>query len=76
MAMNSKNVNCIPRCIICLDNSNKNREFIFKCSHSFHGVCIDKWLRNNRTCPSCRASIDPINAELVKRLVRTPDNFR
>jgi hypothetical protein len=64
----------IPRCVICLDNSNKNREFMFKCGHSFHGECVTQWLRNNRTCPTCRAVIDPYIAELVKRLVRTPDN--
>lgn len=27
------------------------------CKHSFHAVCIDKWLNSQSNCPVCRASI-------------------
>lgn len=30
---------------------------IKKCGHKFHLSCLDKWLENKITCPSCRADI-------------------
>lgn len=30
---------------------------ITKCGHKFHLECLDKWLENKITCPSCRADI-------------------
>jgi hypothetical protein len=28
-----------------------------RCGHSFHGDCIDQWLRKNVTCPVCRVAV-------------------
>ncbi len=28
------------------------------CNHGFHKKCIDKWLKNNLSCPMCRKEID------------------
>lgn len=30
---------------------------ITKCGHKFHLECLDRWLENKITCPSCRADI-------------------
>jgi len=26
------------------------------CSHTFHGKCIDEWMKHSRTCPLCRVN--------------------
>ena len=41
-------------CAICLDKINDNISLL-KCSHIFHGKCLDKWY--NKTCPICRKEI-------------------
>jgi hypothetical protein len=48
-------------CSICYDNYNLNeykRELF--CQHVFHKKCIDKWLKNNLSCPMCRQDIGDI----------------
>eukprot|EP00249_Psilotum_nudum_P021793 c28249_g1_i1 orf=441-1598(+) len=45
-------------CCICLsayDDGAELREL--PCSHHFHCICIDKWLRINATCPLCKYNI-------------------
>ena len=43
------------QCAICLDTMINNRPTtITKCKHKFHSECIDKWLRDHNTYPSCR----------------------
>lgn len=29
------------------------------CNHSFHIDCIDKWLTDNKCCPTCKQEQDP-----------------
>lgn len=45
-------------CSICQERF-KLREYIreLKCSHIYHKKCIDKWLKDNLTCPYCRSDI-------------------
>lgn len=41
-------------CAICLETvSQKNVEWL-PCCHSFHKICIDKWLEEKHSCPTCR----------------------
>lgn len=62
---NDNNTYC-KECVICKkslfepsyemvsDNANilNDTEIIIgKCGHIFHGDCLDKWLKNNETCP-------------------------
>ena len=31
-----------------------NINFTTKCNHLFHKICIDKWVKINNSCPTCR----------------------
>ena len=44
-------------CPICMDPIDDAELEIFMCLHSFHRVCIARWLRLKRTCPLCREEI-------------------
>ena len=46
-------------CAICQENIENNNVIrkIKKCNHFFHINCLDKWLENHATCPSCRTDI-------------------
>jgi E3 ubiquitin-protein ligase RNF38/44 len=42
-------------CVVCMcDFENRQLLRVLPCSHEFHGKCVDKWLKTNRTCPICR----------------------
>lgn len=41
------------KCVMCLDKMMPIDSL--NCGHSFHNKCIKRWLRNNSTCPICRA---------------------
>lgn len=45
-------------CSICQEEY-KPKEYKrdLNCDHSFHKKCIDKWLKNNLSCPFCRTCI-------------------
>lgn len=38
------------------------------CCHAFHAQCIDAWLRANQTCPLCRSSVNPSDAEVLNKI--------
>ncbi|KAM0671309.1 hypothetical protein CWI42_091370 [Ordospora colligata] len=45
-------------CIICLDDfEGCSRVRHLGCGHVFHAECVDKWLRRNFVCPTCRKRI-------------------
>ncbi|KAL0396537.1 UNVERIFIED_CONTAM: E3 ubiquitin-protein ligase RING1 [Sesamum calycinum] len=46
-------------CSICLNEfqENESLRLLPKCSHAFHVMCIDTWLRSHTNCPVCRAPI-------------------
>ncbi|CAN1169476.1 RING-H2 finger protein ATL78 [Linum perenne] len=43
-------------CVICLSDfaAGEKVKILPKCNHGFHVKCIDKWLRANSSCPTCR----------------------
>lgn len=52
----------IGECNICLCKMEKGEKIIpLPCqpnhNHVFHQICIEPWLHNNRTCPTCRGTI-------------------
>lgn len=45
-------------CVVCMS------EYVVKeivralpCQHNFHSACINKWLKDHRTCPICRVEV-------------------
>jgi hypothetical protein len=40
-------------CSICLE-SLQNGIINTECNHTFHKICLEKWLNLNNTCPYCR----------------------
>ena len=46
------------KCIICLETFQDGDSLrVLPCFHSFHRVCVDKWLAGSRTCPICKHDI-------------------
>tara|TARA_B110001450_G_scaffold81706_1_gene77510 strand:- start:11091 stop:12947 length:1857 start_codon:yes stop_codon:yes gene_type:complete len=43
-------------CAICMDIL--NNPIILKCTHSYCGVCLINWIKNNSKCPECRSIIN------------------
>lgn len=42
-------------CSICLSHVQPGDAFrTMPCFHTFHATCVDTWLAENRTCPTCR----------------------
>ena len=42
-------------CSICFETVTNNDKKSLNCNHSFHRNCINTWLREQDTCPLCRA---------------------
>jgi SNF2 family DNA or RNA helicase len=51
-------------CSICMFEMDK--PIILKCTHSYCGVCIMKWLEKNMNCPECRMKIDTNDLIAIK----------
>ncbi|CAN4076249.1 unnamed protein product [Withania somnifera] len=51
-------------CSVCLSEfqDNENLRLLPKCSHAFHVICIDTWLKSHSNCPLCCANIVFVNA--------------
>jgi hypothetical protein len=49
----------LHECCICLTTPTNGRVCQLHCSHVFHAGCIDTWLNESNTCPTCRTVVDP-----------------
>ncbi|KAH7426606.1 hypothetical protein KP509_10G008300 [Ceratopteris richardii] len=51
-----------PQCIICLNEFEEGEKIrvLPLCNHGFHMKCVDAWLLNHSSCPTCRADLTPI----------------
>ena len=55
------------KCPICLDNvlSALYVRQVNKCRHEFCGPCIEKWLKENKTCPICKVNVEEIESNEI-----------
>ena len=46
-------------CVICHEELEPEHTVVKpkRCNHTFHAICINVWLANNRSCPICRRRI-------------------
>ena len=44
-------------CTICLENILEIDNKTLVCNHTFHNICINRWLATNTNCPICRRFI-------------------
>lgn len=53
-------------CAVCLEvfREGEKCRVLPKCSHSFHGECIDSWLLKTAACPICRGAAAAANSSL------------
>ncbi|MCL7030366.1 hypothetical protein MKW94_009159, partial [Papaver nudicaule] len=52
-------------CSICLANYTDNEELReLPCAHFFHVDCVDKWLKENVSCPLCKCDIRQTSGNL------------
>ncbi len=45
-------------CSICFEKLVCKKTQILHCGHEFHDECIERWIEESSTCPSCRSITD------------------
>ena len=60
---------CCPICLLEYAEGDELRSL--PCTHVFHKSCIDSWLLNSASCPSCRYSLDELTLLTTSPI---PDN--
>ncbi|KAI3676794.1 hypothetical protein L1987_86407 [Smallanthus sonchifolius] len=39
------------------------------CCHAFYVECIEAWLKSNQTCPLCRSTVNPTEADVLNKIL-------
>jgi hypothetical protein len=48
----------VQMCSICLEQFEKGVKIkLLSCGHQFHAACIDCWLMQQLSCPTCRKDV-------------------
>lgn len=51
------------KCAVCLCEYERNEEVVvLPCKHMFHESCIKPWLKDHRTCPTCRKDVTDLSS--------------
>ena len=45
-------------CVICMDHCKAGYGIELPCGHAFDKCCLEKWLVDHDSCPTCRAKLD------------------
>ncbi|KAI3739040.1 hypothetical protein L2E82_29405 [Cichorium intybus] len=45
------------------------------CCHAFHVECIDAWLKSNQTCPLCRSTVNPTEADVLSKVLSVSERI-
>ena len=57
-AAGDQNEECCPICLVEYEEGHELR--VLPCGHAMHKPCLDAWLLNNPSCPSCRHSLSEL----------------
>ncbi|XP_022245848.1 uncharacterized protein LOC111086613 [Limulus polyphemus] len=56
--LRDSSLNHEKECRVCLSSYETGEVLrILPCFHEYHASCIDKWLKSNRSCPTCRVEV-------------------
>ncbi|CAH9095586.1 unnamed protein product [Cuscuta europaea] len=60
-------------CAVCLSKfeTHDQLRLLPLCCHAFHAQCIDAWLSANQTCPLCRSTVYPTEADVLRKILST-----
>ncbi|XP_073128177.1 E3 ubiquitin-protein ligase ATL4-like [Henckelia pumila] len=58
-------------CAVCLSKfeSHDQLRLLPLCCHAFHASCIDTWILSNQTCPLCRSTVVPSDADVLDKIL-------
>lgn len=56
-------------CAICMEFLVK--PILLKCTHSYCGICIMNWIKNNKKCPECRTKIETDDMIAITNTIET-----
>ncbi|XP_015072154.2 LOW QUALITY PROTEIN: E3 ubiquitin-protein ligase ATL4, partial [Solanum pennellii] len=63
-------------CAVCLSKFEPEDQLrlLPLCLHAFHSGCIDAWLVTNQTCPLCRSTVYPTEADVLSKVLAAENN--
>ncbi|XP_073029072.1 E3 ubiquitin-protein ligase ATL4-like [Primulina eburnea] len=58
-------------CAVCLSKFEPHDQLrlLPLCCHAFHAACIDTWILSNQTCPLCRSTVLPSDADVLDKIL-------
>jgi len=48
-----------PKCAVCyMEFEEGDEQLLLPCKHTYHPECIQPWLKDNNSCPTCKQDIE------------------
>ncbi|KAJ8573424.1 hypothetical protein K7X08_009935 [Anisodus acutangulus] len=65
-------------CAVCLSKFEPDDQLrlLPLCCHAFHSSCIDAWLITNQSCPLCRSTVYPTDADVISKVLAAENELR